>query len=154
MSSLRGIGPSRHLGVRPRPRFETAAGTKPLILSNHDPSPPSMPLRPAAANRPCLHVTRGQARFAWGVTAKHTDKPPNGQSRCSESSLAGDVRTRRLTGLQVMALLRGYCEQGSLIAVTHNPEILTEADLVITLRDGQVSNMESRLKSTQQARIL
>lgn len=60
----------------------------------------------------------------------------------------------RRTGLQVMALLRGYCEQGSLIAVTHNPEILTEADLVITLRDGQVSNMESRLKAAQQVRIL
>lgn len=59
----------------------------------------------------------------------------------------------RRTGLQVMALLRGYCEQGSLIAVTHNPEILTEADLVITLRDGQVANMESRLNGAQQARI-
>jgi putative ABC transport system ATP-binding protein len=42
----------------------------------------------------------------------------------------------RRTGLQVMSLLRNYREQGSLIAVTHNPEILTEADNVITLRDG------------------
>ena len=55
----------------------------------------------------------------------------------------------RRTGLQVMSLLRGYCEQGSLIAVTHNPEILSEADLVITLRDGQVANMESKLKSAK-----
>ena len=51
----------------------------------------------------------------------------------------------RRTGLQVMALLRGYREQGSLIAVTHNPEILSEADLVITMRDGQVVAVKNRL---------
>jgi putative ABC transport system ATP-binding protein len=51
----------------------------------------------------------------------------------------------RRTGLQVMALLRGYRDQGSLIAVTHNPEILTEADLVIRLRDGQVGSVEDRV---------
>lgn len=57
----------------------------------------------------------------------------------------------RRTGLQVMALLRGYREQGSLIAVTHNPEILSEADLVITLRDGQVASVEGRLASVVQS---
>jgi putative ABC transport system ATP-binding protein len=51
----------------------------------------------------------------------------------------------RRTGLQVMALLRSYREQGSLIAVTHNPEILTEADLVITLRSGRINKVEDRL---------
>jgi ABC-type lipoprotein export system ATPase subunit len=51
----------------------------------------------------------------------------------------------RCTGLQVMALLRGYRDQGSLIAVTHNPEILDEADLVITLRGGQIGKVEDRL---------
>ena len=51
----------------------------------------------------------------------------------------------RRTGLQVMALLRGYRDQGSLIAVTHNPEILAEADLVITLRDGRVSDVKDRV---------
>ncbi len=51
----------------------------------------------------------------------------------------------RRTGLQVMALLRGYCEQGSLVAVTHNPEILGEADLIITVRDGQIGKVEDRL---------
>jgi len=51
----------------------------------------------------------------------------------------------RRTGLQVMALLRSYRKQGSLIAVTHNPEILTEADLVITVRDGQVHQIQDRV---------
>lgn len=51
----------------------------------------------------------------------------------------------RRTGMQVMALLRGYRQQGSLIAVTHNPEILSEADLVITLRDGRVADVQDRL---------
>jgi putative ABC transport system ATP-binding protein len=51
----------------------------------------------------------------------------------------------RRTGLQVMGLLRGYRDQGSLIAVTHNPEILSEADLVITMRDGRVTDMQDRV---------
>ena len=51
----------------------------------------------------------------------------------------------RRTGMQVMGLLRSYREQGSLIAVTHNPEILSEADLVVTLRDGRVADLKDRL---------
>ncbi len=50
----------------------------------------------------------------------------------------------RSTGLQVVALLRGFREQGSLVAVTHNPEILTEADLVVTLRDGRMTDVRDR----------
>ena len=51
----------------------------------------------------------------------------------------------RHTGLQVMALLRGYRKQGSLIAVTHNPKILAGADLVSTLRDGRITNVQDRV---------
>jgi putative ABC transport system ATP-binding protein len=51
----------------------------------------------------------------------------------------------RHTGLQVMALLGGYRKQGCLIAVTHNPEILAEADLVITLRDGRIADVKDRV---------
>ncbi len=57
----------------------------------------------------------------------------------------------RRTGMQVMALLRSYRDQGSLIAVTHNPEILTEADLIMTLRDGQVANIKDRVTSVVQS---
>jgi putative ABC transport system ATP-binding protein len=57
----------------------------------------------------------------------------------------------RHTGLQVMALLRSYREQGSLISVTHNPEILSDADLVITLRDGQIASVKDRLTRAAQA---
>jgi putative ABC transport system ATP-binding protein len=57
----------------------------------------------------------------------------------------------RRTGMQVMGLLRGYRDQGSLIAVTHNPEILSEADLVVTLRDGRVADLKDRLtRETQE----
>jgi len=56
----------------------------------------------------------------------------------------------RRTGLQVMALLRSYRDQGSLIAVTHNPEILSEADLIVTLRDGQTIKVEDRLARAAQ----
>ncbi len=50
----------------------------------------------------------------------------------------------RRTGLQVMAQLRGYCGQANLVAVKHNPELLSEADLVITLRDGQGAGIKDR----------
>jgi putative ABC transport system ATP-binding protein len=56
----------------------------------------------------------------------------------------------RHTGLQVMALLWGYLDQGSLVAVTHNPEILTEADLVITMRDGKVAEIKDRVSRKTQ----
>jgi putative ABC transport system ATP-binding protein len=57
----------------------------------------------------------------------------------------------RRTGLQVMSLLRSYREQGSLIAVTHNPEILAEADFVVKMRDGQVITIEDRVaRKTQE----
>jgi putative ABC transport system ATP-binding protein len=56
----------------------------------------------------------------------------------------------RTTGLRVMALLRGYCKQGSLVAVTHNPELLSEADLVITLRDGQMKDLRDRVSRKAQ----
>ena len=51
----------------------------------------------------------------------------------------------RRTGLQVMALLRSYRDQGSLIAVTHNPEILAEADLIVRMRDGQLVEIQDRV---------
>jgi len=60
----------------------------------------------------------------------------------------------RHTGLQVMGLLRSYRNQGSLIAVTHNPEILTEADLVIKMRDGQVTEIKDHIARQTQAAIL
>jgi ABC-type lipoprotein export system ATPase subunit len=53
-----------------------------------------------------------------------------------------------------MALLRGYRDQGSLIAVTHNPEILAEADLVIALRDGQIANVKDRVARETQEVII
>jgi len=60
----------------------------------------------------------------------------------------------RRTGLQVMSLLRGYRDQGSLIAVTHNSEILAEADLVVTLRDGQIANVKDRVARETQEVII
>jgi len=60
----------------------------------------------------------------------------------------------RHTGLQVMALLRSYRDRGSLIAVTHNPEVLTEADLVIKMRDGQVTEIKDRVARQTQEAIL
>lgn len=55
----------------------------------------------------------------------------------------------RHTGLQVTSLLRSVSKHGTLVAVTHNPEILAEADLIIRFRDGQVVNIEDKV--TRQA---
>ena len=51
----------------------------------------------------------------------------------------------RHTGLQVIALLRSYRQRASLIAVANNPEILAGADVVIVLRDGQVTDVSDRV---------
>jgi putative ABC transport system ATP-binding protein len=51
----------------------------------------------------------------------------------------------RRTGLEMMAQLCSYREQGSVLAATHNPEILAEADLVIKMRDGQVFEVDDRI---------
>ena len=57
----------------------------------------------------------------------------------------------RHTSLQVIALLRSVSKHGSLIAVTHNPEILSEADLMIRMRDGQIVEMQDRVTRSVQA---
>ena len=57
----------------------------------------------------------------------------------------------RHTSLQVISLLRSVSQQSSLIAVTHNPEILAEADLVITMRDGQIVAMQDRVTRKTEA---
>jgi putative ABC transport system ATP-binding protein len=58
----------------------------------------------------------------------------------------------RHTSLQVVSLLRDVSKHGSLIAVTHNPEILSEADLIIKMRDGQIVEMQDRVtRSVQEA---
>lgn len=58
----------------------------------------------------------------------------------------------RHASLQVIALLRSISKHGSLIAVTHNPEILSDADLIIKMRDGGVVEMQDRVaRSVQEA---
>jgi len=42
------------------------------------------------------------------------------------------------TGQRVMDLLMPYREQGSLIVVTHDPEMLSGADQIVHLRDGEI----------------
>ena len=60
----------------------------------------------------------------------------------------------RHTGLQVVSLLRNVSKHGSLVAVTHNPEILSEADLIIKLRDGQIFNIEDRVARKAQEEVM
>jgi len=47
------------------------------------------------------------------------------------------------TGHQVMDVLIPYREKGSLIVVTHDPEMLAGADRVIHLRDGEIAEENS-----------
>ena len=60
----------------------------------------------------------------------------------------------RHTSLQVISLLRSVSKHGTLIAVTHNPEILSEADLILKLRDGQMVEMQDRVsRAVQEPRV-
>lgn len=51
----------------------------------------------------------------------------------------------RRNSMEVVSLLKSRSKNSSLIAVTHNPEILQDADLIIHLRDGQIVRMEDRV---------
>lgn len=51
----------------------------------------------------------------------------------------------RTTGLSVMEHLHRYCAEGSLVAVTHNPEILRGADMVIGMLDGKIVDREAKV---------
>jgi putative ABC transport system ATP-binding protein len=44
-----------------------------------------------------------------------------------------------VTSARVMKVLRSQCEHGALIVVTHDLEILDEADVVFRIRDGQLT---------------
>lgn len=60
----------------------------------------------------------------------------------------------RHASLQVITLLRSVSNHGSLVAVTHNPEILSEADLIIKMRDGQIVEMQDRVtRAVQEAGV-
>ena len=49
------------------------------------------------------------------------------------------------TGLEVITLLRSVSKQGSLVTVTHNPEILNGADLIVHMRGGRIERIEDRV---------
>jgi putative ABC transport system ATP-binding protein len=44
------------------------------------------------------------------------------------------------TGAIVVDLLRACCREGCLIVVTHNPSILTSADLIVKMDDGRMTD--------------
>jgi putative ABC transport system ATP-binding protein len=48
------------------------------------------------------------------------------------------------TGHQVVDLLAHYRGHGSIVFVTHDPEMLTQADRVIRMRDGEIVSEEKR----------
>lgn len=48
------------------------------------------------------------------------------------------------TGHQVVDLLAHYRGHGSIVFVTHDPEMLTQADRVIRMRDGEIVGEEKR----------
>ncbi len=48
------------------------------------------------------------------------------------------------TGHQVVDLLAQYRGHGSIVFVTHDPEMLTQADRVIRMRDGEIVGEEKR----------
>jgi len=45
------------------------------------------------------------------------------------------------TGKQVIGLLAGFCREdgGSVVVVTHDPAMLSDADEVLQLRDGRLN---------------
>jgi putative ABC transport system ATP-binding protein len=57
------------------------------------------------------------------------------------------------TGARVMGVLRSQCEHGTLIVVTHDLEILQDADIVFRMRDGNLTETIRDFRANLQSEI-
>ena len=57
-----------------------------------------------------------------------------------------------LTGRMVMEVLRGQTQHGALIVITHDPEILDDANMVFKMRDGALVAEEGKRSVPEEER--
>lgn len=95
-----------------------------------------------------LGLEKQKNRLPWQLSIGQRQRVAIARALINEPAVVfADEPTAALdqaTGHQVVDLLAHYRGHGSIVFVTHDPEMLTQADRVIRMRDGEIVSQESR----------
>jgi putative ABC transport system ATP-binding protein len=98
-----------------------------------------------------LGLEKQSNRLPWQLSIGQRQRVAIARALINEPAVVfADEPTAALdqaTGHQVVDLLAHYRGHGSIVFVTHDPEMLTQADRVIRMRDGEIVAEEKREKS-------
>lgn len=95
-----------------------------------------------------LGMERQRDRLPWQLSIGQRQRVAIARALINEPAVVfADEPTAALdqtTGHQVVDLLAHYRGHGSIVFVTHDPEMLSKADRVIRMRDGEIVSEERR----------
>lgn len=95
-----------------------------------------------------LGLEKQRNRLPWQLSIGQRQRVAIARALINEPAVVfADEPTAALdqtTGHQVVDLLAQYRGHGSIVFVTHDPEMLTQADRVIRMRDGEIVSEEKR----------
>jgi len=95
-----------------------------------------------------LGLERQKDRLPWQLSIGQRQRVAIARALINEPAIVfADEPTAALdqtTGHQVVDLLAQYRGHGSIVFVTHDPEMLVQADRVIRMRDGEIVSEEKR----------
>lgn len=95
-----------------------------------------------------LGLEQQKKRMPWQLSIGQRQRVAIARALINEPAIIfADEPTAALdqtTGHQVVDLLAHYRGHGSIVFVTHDPEMLTQADRVIRMRDGEIVSEEKR----------
>lgn len=103
-----------------------------------------------------LGLERQANRVPWQLSIGQRQRVAIARALINEPAIVfADEPTAALdqtTGHQVVDLLAHYRGHGSIVFVTHDPEMLSKADRVIRMRDGEVVSEEKRTETRETKR--
>jgi putative ABC transport system ATP-binding protein len=95
-----------------------------------------------------LGMEKQKNRLPWQLSIGQRQRVAIARALINEPAIVfADEPTAALdhtTGHQVVDLLAHYRGHGSIVFVTHDPEMLTQADRVIRMRDGEIVSEEQK----------
>ncbi len=95
-----------------------------------------------------LGLEKQKNRLPWQLSIGQRQRVAIARALINEPAIVfADEPTAALdqtTGHQVVDLLAHYRGHGSIVFVTHDPEMLTQADRVIRMRDGEIVSVEKK----------
>lgn len=100
-----------------------------------------------------LGLEKQRDRLPWQLSIGQRQRVAIARALINEPAIVfADEPTAALdqtTGHQVVDLLAQYRGHGSIVFVTHDPEMLTQADRVIRMRDGEIVSEEKRERGSK-----